>query len=143
MPKRKEARTERRQRSMRPEIGLQGPAHMSGGARNILVRVSSETWAALETIAQGRTPRLRPVLASRSMASAETCRKSVVPLPPGCLRPWPSGRADHCSLRLCRIAKPCNTSGRCEGYLFWDQVHPTTQAHQCLAEAALRALSWP
>jgi len=28
---------------------------MSGGARNILVEVSSETWAALETIAQGRT----------------------------------------------------------------------------------------
>ena len=32
-----------------------GPAQMSGGARNILVRVSSETWAALEAIAQGRT----------------------------------------------------------------------------------------
>jgi hypothetical protein len=32
-----------------------GPAHKSGGARNILVRVSSETWEALETIAQGRT----------------------------------------------------------------------------------------
>jgi hypothetical protein len=32
-----------------------GPAHMSGGARNILVRVSPETWAALEAIAQGRT----------------------------------------------------------------------------------------
>jgi hypothetical protein len=28
---------------------------MSGGARNVLVRVSSETWTALETIAQGRT----------------------------------------------------------------------------------------
>jgi len=28
---------------------------MSGGARSILVEVSSETWAALETIAQGRT----------------------------------------------------------------------------------------
>src|SRR4051812_22477856 len=32
-----------------------GPAQTSGGTRNILVRVSSETWAALETIAQGRT----------------------------------------------------------------------------------------
>ncbi len=31
------------------------PAQISGGTRNILVRVSPETWAALEAIAQGRT----------------------------------------------------------------------------------------
>src|SRR3954464_1384564 len=52
-------------------------------------------------------------------------------------------RADPASFGFVEIAKPCNTSGRCEGYLFWDQVHPTTQAHQRLAEAALQAVAWP
>ena len=30
-----------------------------------------------------------------------------------------------------------------QGYLFWDDVHPTTQAHERLAEAALRVLRVP
>ena len=52
-------------------------------------------------------------------------------------------RADPAAFGFVEIAKPCNTSGRCEGYLFWDQVHPTTQGHQRLAEAALQAVSSP
>ena len=52
-------------------------------------------------------------------------------------------RADPAAFGFVEIARPCNTSGGCEGYLFWDQVHPTTQGHQHVAEAALRALSWP
>jgi phospholipase/lecithinase/hemolysin len=52
-------------------------------------------------------------------------------------------RADPAAFGFVEIAKPCNTSGRCEGYLFWDQVHPTTQGHQRLAEAALQTVSWP
>jgi phospholipase/lecithinase/hemolysin len=29
------------------------------------------------------------------------------------------------------------------GYLFWDDVHPTTQAHRRLADAALQVLKAP
>jgi phospholipase/lecithinase/hemolysin len=32
---------------------------------------------------------------------------------------------------------------RARGYLFWDGVHPTTQAHGRLADAALEAMSLP
>jgi outer membrane lipase/esterase len=52
-------------------------------------------------------------------------------------------RGDPAAFGFVEIAKPCNPSGRCEGYLFWDHVHPTTQAHQRLAEAALQAVSLP
>jgi phospholipase/lecithinase/hemolysin len=52
-------------------------------------------------------------------------------------------RADPAAFGFVEIAKPCNMSGQCEGYLFWDHVHPTTQAHQRLAEAALQAVSSP
>ena len=37
------------------------------------------------------------------------------------------------------VARPC-VSGSCEGVLFWDPLHPTSQAHALLAEAAERAL---
>jgi outer membrane lipase/esterase len=51
--------------------------------------------------------------------------------------------ADPAAFGFVEISKPCSTSGRCEGYLFWDHVHPTTQAHRRLAEAALEAVSSP
>jgi phospholipase/lecithinase/hemolysin len=38
------------------------------------------------------------------------------------------------------VTAPCNGLPDCEGYLFWDYVHPTTTAHGRLAEAALRVL---
>ncbi|MFC4174901.1 SGNH/GDSL hydrolase family protein [Microvirga sp. GCM10011540] len=38
------------------------------------------------------------------------------------------------------IAAPCVQNRRCEGHLFWDGIHPTTQAHRRLAEAAIRVL---
>lgn len=38
------------------------------------------------------------------------------------------------------ITTPCSGLPGCEGYLFWDDVHPTTAAHARLAEAALRVL---
>ena len=44
------------------------------------------------------------------------------------------------SFGFVETAKPCSGSSRCEGYLFWDRVHPTTQAHRRLAEAALSAV---
>jgi hypothetical protein len=36
------------------------------------------------------------------------------------------------------VTTPCKGLPTCEGYLFWDEVHPTTQAHGELAEAAFR-----
>jgi phospholipase/lecithinase/hemolysin len=47
---------------------------------------------------------------------------------------------DPAGFGFVEIAKPCSGSSRCEGYLFWDRVHPTAQAHRRLAEAALSAV---
>jgi len=38
------------------------------------------------------------------------------------------------------VVPPCIDAGGCEGYLFWDQVHPTTLGHARLAEAAYGVL---
>jgi phospholipase/lecithinase/hemolysin len=51
-----------------------------------------------------------------------------------------SVRRDPQASGFVEIRKPCPGPERCEGYLFWDDVHPTTQAHERLAEAALRVL---
>jgi cholinesterase len=50
-------------------------------------------------------------------------------------------RKDPASYGFTNISTPCRASARCEKYLFWDEIHPTTEAHARLAEAALRALS--
>ncbi len=50
-------------------------------------------------------------------------------------------RADPAAFGFTDITTPCGGSTRCEGHLFWDQVHPTTYAHGRLAEAALRELA--
>lgn len=39
------------------------------------------------------------------------------------------------------FATPCGELADCEGHVFWDTVHPTTQAHGRLAEAAFRLVS--
>jgi phospholipase/lecithinase/hemolysin len=51
--------------------------------------------------------------------------------------------ADPGASGFTNVAQPCQQTGRCEGFLFWDGVHPTTQAHRHLAEAAIQALSTP
>ena len=50
-------------------------------------------------------------------------------------------RKDPASYGFTNISTPCRASTRCEKYLFWDEIHPTTEAHAHLAAAALRALS--
>jgi phospholipase/lecithinase/hemolysin len=45
-------------------------------------------------------------------------------------------RADPGSYGFVDVRTPCILTGRCEGYLFWDHVHPTTHAHARLADAA-------
>jgi outer membrane lipase/esterase len=49
-------------------------------------------------------------------------------------------RADPAAAGFVDITTPCGQHRRCEGYLFWDSVHPTTEAHQRLAEAAAQVL---
>jgi len=49
-------------------------------------------------------------------------------------------RADPAALGFVDITSPCSQNRRCEGYLFWDGVHPTTQAHRRLADAAAQVL---
>jgi phospholipase/lecithinase/hemolysin len=50
-------------------------------------------------------------------------------------------RKDPASYGFTNISAPCGGTSQCENYLFWDEIHPTTEAHARLAEAALRALS--
>jgi cholinesterase len=50
-------------------------------------------------------------------------------------------RKDPASYGFTNISTPCRASARCEKNLFWDEIHPTTEAHAHLAAAALRTLS--
>jgi phospholipase/lecithinase/hemolysin len=52
-------------------------------------------------------------------------------------------RKDPASFGFRDVTTPCSGLPRCEGYLFWDDVHPTAQGHARLAEAAFRAVSLP
>ena len=52
-------------------------------------------------------------------------------------------RTNPAALGFVDIMNPCSRLPGCEGYLFWDGVHPTTQAHGRLADAALPAMSLP
>jgi phospholipase/lecithinase/hemolysin len=52
-------------------------------------------------------------------------------------------KADPAAAGFVDITSPCAQHQRCEGYLFWDDVHPTTQAHRRLADAALQVLKAP
>jgi len=52
-------------------------------------------------------------------------------------------KADPAAAGFVDITNPCAHHQRCEGYLFWDDVHPTTQAHRRLADAALQVLKAP
>ena len=49
--------------------------------------------------------------------------------------------ADPAAAGFRDMGTPCSGLPDCEGYLFWDHVHPTTAAHARLAEAALRILA--
>jgi phospholipase/lecithinase/hemolysin len=50
-------------------------------------------------------------------------------------------RRDPASFGFTDISRPCRGAAKCGKYLFWDEIHPTTDAHARLAEAALRAVS--
>ncbi|HLM38419.1 MAG TPA: SGNH/GDSL hydrolase family protein [Microvirga sp.] len=52
-------------------------------------------------------------------------------------------QADPAAAGFIDIANPCSQRRSCEGYLFWDGVHPTTQAHRRLADAAAQVLDAP
>ena len=52
-------------------------------------------------------------------------------------------RDDPATMGFVNITTPCDRRRNCDGYLFWDDVHPTTQGHQRLAEAAARVLDGP
>jgi phospholipase/lecithinase/hemolysin len=54
-----------------------------------------------------------------------------------------SVRKDPLAFGFIDIVTPCRGLLRCEGYLFWDGVHPTTGAHARLAASALHVLSTP
>jgi outer membrane lipase/esterase len=47
-------------------------------------------------------------------------------------------RADPGAFGFVDVTTPCSGTARCRGYLFWDHLHPTAEAHGLLAEAAYR-----
>ncbi len=49
-------------------------------------------------------------------------------------------RSDPTAAGFADITTPCSRQRGCERHLFWDGVHPTTQAHRRLADAALQLL---
>jgi phospholipase/lecithinase/hemolysin len=60
------------------------------------------------------------------------------------LNVWDMGervRADPAGLGFVNVTSGCNAQPSCEGYLFWDRIHPTTRAHGRLAEEAYRVVS--
>ena len=52
-------------------------------------------------------------------------------------------RKDPAGAGFTDVDHPCQAESDCDGYLFWDQVHPTTEAHSRLAEAAFKAIIPP
>jgi phospholipase/lecithinase/hemolysin len=50
-------------------------------------------------------------------------------------------RSDPAAFGLVNVTSPCSGLPHCRGYLFWDDVHPTTHAHGRLADSALQVLS--
>jgi outer membrane lipase/esterase len=52
-------------------------------------------------------------------------------------------RADPAAAGFTNITAACDQRRSCDGYLFWDEVHPTTQAHRRLGEGAAQVLGGP
>jgi outer membrane lipase/esterase len=50
-------------------------------------------------------------------------------------------RADPSAYAFSNITRGCNRLPSCDGYLFWDDVHPTARAHAHLAAEAFRLVS--
>jgi phospholipase/lecithinase/hemolysin len=50
---------------------------------------------------------------------------------------------DPAEFGFTNIRTPCQSLSGCSGYLFWDSIHPTAQAHERLASAALGLLLNP
>ena len=49
-------------------------------------------------------------------------------------------RIDPAAFGFVNVTTPCIGLPSCEGYVFWEGLHPTTAAHGRLAEAALSVL---
>jgi phospholipase/lecithinase/hemolysin len=50
-------------------------------------------------------------------------------------------RADPAQFGFSNVTRGCTRLSSCDGFLFWDDVHPTSAAHAHLADAAFRIIS--
>jgi outer membrane lipase/esterase len=49
--------------------------------------------------------------------------------------------ADPAAAGFRNVSEPCQGRPSCDGYVFWDMIHPTAQAHARLAAAALEVVA--
>jgi outer membrane lipase/esterase len=107
-----------------PDVGIT-PAIRAGGAG-----ATAEARRLTETFNVGLDGALAKV---RGTAQLRLHRLDVWSLAEGT-------RADPAAHGFVDISTPCSGRRTCDGHLFWDNVHPTAQAHGRLADAAYNLL---
>ena len=107
-----------------PDIAMTPAVRLAGARTAALARRISATYdrtltAALDRLVSGSTS---PVLRLDVRALAERVL------------------ADPDAAGFRNVSEPCQGRSTCDGYVFWDMIHPTAQAHARLAAAALQVI---